>query len=450
MGYQHHCFSAASTPLRHIACIACVCALLAFTATPLRAQTHPVTIAWDASPDSGVIGYVVYVATQPGAAGERFEVSGTSFVYANASDGRPYFFSVAAYSADQRIGTRSDEIMFFGGGAVMSSPRAALLGLNESARSETETRGDRQSQQSADALPQQLSGSLGDFGDIESLKALGDGRLIFIENGSRIIIDDPAGNHAIVSAAAEGDTVRFVSMAIDPEFSTSRLVYVAAIESSADETAQLHVARYREVGGRLGERAVIISGVPVPGNASVRLAADAARHLFVALPGALLRYQTDGSVPKDNQAMSPLYARGVNEPSVFEWDPMSNALWVGERQSPLLQQLKLIQDSSEWPRRLEAVTTTADRGDVDAEVRALAFSTDASQVFVLTGEPAALLEATRETRGVLRLISTPVSSLQFDGVPTAAVFNQNELDVAMRRADATTRILRFQQVPTTH
>ena len=458
MGYHHRSFSAASAATRHIVRFACVCVVLALTATPLRAQTHPVTIAWDASPDSSVIGYAVYVATQPGTPGERFDVSGTSFVYPNASDGHPYFFSVAAYSAGGRIGTPSDEIMFFGGGVVTSSPRAAVLGLNESAPNETETRGGRQSLRSADALPPEFclggdaapcyapAGSLGDFGDIESLKALGDGRLIFIENSNRIVISDPANTQAVVAAEA-GEAVRFVGIGIDPAFTASRLIYVAAVDSSADGTAQLSIARYREVGGQLGQRAVIVSGVSVLNDASIRLAADSARHLFVALPGALLRYQADGSVPKDNQAMSPLYARGVDQPVVLEWDAMSNALWVGDRQSPVLQQLRLAQETGEWPRSLEAVATATDRGDVDSEVRAMAFSTDASPVVVIAGDPAALLEATRETRGALRL-SAPVSSLQLDGVPTAAVFNQNELDVAIQSPDGSTRLARFRQVST--
>jgi hypothetical protein len=462
MGYHHHSFGTASSTTRHVLRLARVCALLALTAAPLRAQTHPVTIAWDASPDSSVIGYAVYVATEPGGPGERFDVSGTSFVYPDASDGHPYFFSVAAFSAGGRIGTRSDEIMFFGGGVVTSSPRAAVLGSNESAGSETETRGGRPSLRSADALPQEFclggdaaagaaacyapAGSVGDFGDIESLKPLGDGRLIFIENSSRIVISDPANTQAVVAVAPE-EAVRLVGIAIDPTFTASHLIYVAAVESFADGTAQLNVARYREVGGQLGERAVIVSGVPVLQDASVRLAADSAGHLFVAVPGAVLRYQADGTVPTDNQALSPLYARSVNDPVMFEFDAMSNALWVGERQSAVLQQLRLAQRSGEWPRALEAVATASDRGDVDSEVRAMAFSTDASQILVVAGEPAALVEATRETRGALRLAG-PLSSLQLDGVPTAAVFNQHELDVAIRSAGASTRIVRFRQVST--
>ena len=53
------------------------------------------------------------------------------------------------------------------------------------------------------------------------------------------------------------------------------------------------------------------------------------------------------------------------------------------------------------------------------------------------------LTVTTDTRSVLRM---SVPSESFEGEPIAAVLNQTELDVAVRTADATTRILRFRQI----
>ena len=419
MGYQHRRF------------IGFAWALLTLVTTPLYAQTHAVTIAWDASPDPAVVGYVVYVGTQPGAPAERFEVGGTSFVYPSASDGQPYFFSVAAYSAGLRIGTASEEVMFLGGSRAMTSTTARTTAASTDApvRANVPEHAAPQTSPINGASSAQFcpgedathcyvpAGSIGPFGEIDALKSIGDGRLIFIEGGSRVVIESPNNNTASIATIAS-EATRFASLVVDPNFTTTHFIYIAEADSSTDGTTHLSVVRYREVDGTLAERAVLIPALPVIGE-RIQLAIDGAQHLFVAAPGLLLRYGTDGSVAAGNRAMSPVYAQGVADPASVDWDASSNTLWLTDTQSTGLRRVRLDQMSLDWSRPPEIVSTEIGSG--------------------------AWLTVTTDTRSVLR-ISVPSDS--FDGEPIAAVLNHGELDVAVRSADVTMRILRFRQVST--
>jgi hypothetical protein len=419
MGHQHRCF------------IGFAWALLTLVTTPVYSQTHAVTIAWDASPDPAVVGYVVYVGTQPGAPAERFEVSGTSFVYPSASDGQPYFFSVAAYSAALRVGSPSEEVMFLGGSRAMTSTTARATAATTDAppaRSNVQEHAAPQTSpinggSSAQFCPGEdathcyvPAGSIGPFGEIDALKSIGDGRLIFVEGGSRVIIESPSTNTPSVATAITSETVRFASLVVDPNFTATHFIYIAEADSSTDATARLSVVRYREVDGTLAERAVLIPALPVVGEA-IQLAIDGAQHLFVAAPGVVLRYGTDGSVPAGSRAMSPVYAQGVADPASVDWDASTNTLWLTGTQSTGLRRVRLDQEGLDWPRSLEIVS-----GETGSGV---------------------WLTVTTDTRSVLRM---SVPSESFEGEPIAAVLNQTELDVAVRTADATTRILRFRQI----
>src|ERR1051325_3878580 len=256
MGYQHRCF------------IGFAWALLTLVTSPAYSQTHAVTIAWDASPDPAVVGYVVYVGTQPGAPVERFDVSGTSFVYPSASDGQPYFFSVAAYSAGLRVGSPSEEVMFLGGSRTMTSttarPSAAIADAPVPSNVQEHAAPQASPINRASSAPLcpgedathcfVPAGSIGPFGEIGALKAIGDGRLIFIDGGSRVVIESPNANTGSVAVVVTSETLRFASLVVDPNFTATHFIYIAEADSSTDATARLSVVRYREVDGRLAER----------------------------------------------------------------------------------------------------------------------------------------------------------------------------------------------------
>jgi len=453
------------------------CALLAALASPLHAQTQPVTIAWDPSPDPAVVGYVVYVGSEPNAPRERFDVNQTSFVYPNADSGRPYYFSVAAYSAGSVVGNRSDEVLFMGGGrsVVSTSSRAArATSSDDEKRGAAGDAAARVLQPGASATGQlclqdsstdcyAAIASIGDFGRVSSLKAVGDGRLVLIENGTRILIVNAEGADTRTAAAATAESVRFTSLAVDPQFSVTHLIYVAEAQTSPGGGVQFDIARYREVDGRLGERAVVISALPGASDGDAAITLDASGHLFVALPrtendrvnsyaGMVLRFRTDGSLPSDNRALSPLFSEGVSQPAAFEWEPSRNSLWLADARPQLVSRLRrvpLSRAAADWPRASETVDVAAPAGTDLSHVAAVSFgSSDVLHGFIVAGEPGGLISITEDADGLVRTTALVDSSLE--GEPTAVALDRGELNVAVRvsvNSAFTTRIVRLRALP---
>jgi hypothetical protein len=115
--------------------------LLALSVVTLPSQTKPraqVKLAWDASPDTGVIGYVVRVGTKSGEYTQTFDVRRRRrFTYKNAVEGRRYFFVVSAYRERGMAGTPSEEVSAVAAlpKPRRSRPRPVHPALNESPRS---------------------------------------------------------------------------------------------------------------------------------------------------------------------------------------------------------------------------------------------------------------------------------------------------------------------------
>ena len=85
-------------------------AVILYVVSVVSANAAPVTIAWDPSPDTTVIGYQVYVGTTSGSYAETFDVGlATSFTY-SPPDASVYYFAVAAYAAGPLLGPLSSEV----------------------------------------------------------------------------------------------------------------------------------------------------------------------------------------------------------------------------------------------------------------------------------------------------------------------------------------------------
>ncbi len=134
-----------------------------------------------------------------------------------------------------------------------------------------------------------------------------------------------------------------LGLALDPEFERTRFVYVLYTSASRERAPVFRLARFREAGGRLGERLVLLDHVPA---SSVRPAGaigfgpdgnlyaafdDAgdpqhARQL-ASFNGKILRLNADGTTPADQPASSPVYATDYRSPRGFDWHPVTGALW---------------------------------------------------------------------------------------------------------------------------
>lgn len=133
------------------------------------------------------------------------------------------------------------------------------------------------------------------------------------------------------------------SIAVDPDFLRTRFVFAVQTPVSADSTV-FSVARFRELGGILAQRAVIFEtrvAAPLrpgvrpgisPGvrpGAVIRFGPDG--KLYVALGnGSLLRLNPDGTMPRDQAGTTPAIAAGIQSPRGLAWHPGSGILWVAD------------------------------------------------------------------------------------------------------------------------
>jgi hypothetical protein len=75
------------------------------------AYADSLTLAWDPSTDSTVVGYIVRIGTAPGAYTQSVDVGlTTTYVMSNAVAGQQYFFTVVSYAAGPVLGIPSAEV----------------------------------------------------------------------------------------------------------------------------------------------------------------------------------------------------------------------------------------------------------------------------------------------------------------------------------------------------
>jgi len=145
-----------------------------------------------------------------------------------------------------------------------------------------------------------------------------------------------------------------LGLALDPDFSGNRLVYLAYAERAADGDAGLAVARARLADDRLADLAVIFRQTPkVPGDqnyggrllfapdgtlfvfAGNRFAPDAVKDPAASV-GVIARIRTDGSVPADNPFVGvagenpAVWSRGHRNPGAAAFHPETGRLFVAE------------------------------------------------------------------------------------------------------------------------
>jgi len=96
-----------------------IAAVLALVLGPCAsvARAEALTLAWDRSPESDVVGYMVYVGTAPGVYAAPVNVGNVIQHVLNAAPGQQYCFRVSAYFAGPVEGERSPELCINSNGA---------------------------------------------------------------------------------------------------------------------------------------------------------------------------------------------------------------------------------------------------------------------------------------------------------------------------------------------
>ncbi len=182
-----------------------------------------------------------------------------------------------------------------------------------------------------------------------------DGRIFFTElQTGNVRVIEPDGSlrpepFAHVEVATRGE-VGLLSIALAPDFSASRYVYV--VRSVPDENGRAvkhQVLRFRDQNGIGVEETVIVDNLPASStglhnggaiefgpdgmlyvstgdNEQPMSAGDAA-----SLRGKILRYTPEGSIPDDNPSPgSPVYAMGLRNVFGMAFQPFTGRLWVTE------------------------------------------------------------------------------------------------------------------------
>jgi len=181
------------------------------------------------------------------------------------------------------------------------------------------------------------------------------GRVFVVERRGtlRIIDPDSTGTDAAPVEPLFGGRdqgARALSIALAPDFARSGLLYTLSAQLPASG-ARLFVTRFRELRGRLGEAAVVVSpemsglgardsglgtqdsGLGEP-DGSLRFGPDGAMYIAAGAPdgasGQILRFLADGRIPAENPGGSPLYWSIDSMPAGIDWQPGDVSLWTIE------------------------------------------------------------------------------------------------------------------------
>jgi glucose/arabinose dehydrogenase len=176
-----------------------------------------------------------------------------------------------------------------------------------------------------------------------------DGRIVIGERNGRVRIltggaseSEPAQLDEIVAGDANGG---LLGLAVDPAFEQTQTIYALYTIAGRDGGTAFRLARFREAGGVLGQRAVLLDGVAAAPLASgaLKIGADgkiygafddggdpATSDALASYNGKILRLNTDGTTPEDQPARSPVFSSGYRAPKSLAWQASTNSLWVAD------------------------------------------------------------------------------------------------------------------------
>ena len=166
-----------------------------------------------------------------------------------------------------------------------------------------------------------------------------DGRLFIAERGQvRVLSNGVLQETAALSLPADDTSQRLLSIAFDPDFQRTRIVFVLQTIDSRDGPV-VFLARYRELRGVLGQRAVLFQSVVDGGgdpSAMMRVGRDGKLYIVIGSEdsgGKVFRLNPDGTMPRDQTGSSPAVAGGVGVARGLVSDPRTPLLWIVDNDS---------------------------------------------------------------------------------------------------------------------
>ena len=212
---------------------------------------------------------------------------------------------------------------------------------------------------------------------VTMIASVPDGRLLFVEGGTRVRVVANGALLAEPALAARDQQSRIVGLAIDVRFPESRAVFISSSEPAGSGGAVLSVTRYREVAHSLGDGIAIINSLPFSDDALAPMAMDRDGQLYVALPdtsvatravgvdgsfgGAVVRFDGDGRISRQASQSSPVLAYGYSRPTFVTVDPAFDRIWIGGT-SETMQAAAAIDTAAvkgqPWPQRPRTTITS--------------------------------------------------------------------------------------------
>lgn len=231
------------------------------------------------------------------------------------------------------------------GDARLESPRSAALNVLVGAQGVTTSTVGTSIVTTLDGVQLRTSMIADGLDEPTDLSFAPDGRIFIAEREGRIRVFrdgrlQPAPALAL-SDATTADRQGLLAMAVDPRYEQNHFVYIVYTAASG-----FRLARFRAVGDTLGDRAILMEGIPSASArpaASLRFGPDG--KLYVGLDdageairaadlgsfnGKILRLNADATTPADQAGGTPVYAANVNRPRSVDWDAGGATLWVVE------------------------------------------------------------------------------------------------------------------------
>jgi glucose/arabinose dehydrogenase len=208
-----------------------------------------------------------------------------------------------------------------------------------------------------------------------------DGRLFVAEQGGTVVVIDGAARtrEPVADSGSE-----LLALAIDPDFARTHFVFAIYTEADRGNTSTFTLARFREAGGTLADRVVLVDRVPAAASARAALRFGADGRLYAAFDGGgnagravdsasfngkVLRLNADGTTPNDSRALSPVIAIDVAAPVGLAWPRGARNAWVVDRRNGGSAQLRETGDGGHAYRLPDGFTPSSmaaagDAGDL--------------------------------------------------------------------------------------
>jgi glucose/arabinose dehydrogenase len=143
-----------------------------------------------------------------------------------------------------------------------------------------------------------------------------------------------------------------LAIAADPDFTANRYIYMVYTAG-----AGFRLARFRAVGDTLGERAILLDGIPASANASASLRFGPDLQLYLGLDdagdprsagdlgsfnGKILRLTRDATTPRDQPGLSPILVPNLRSPRGVGWDMAGARIWIADETPDAAGQLQVV------------------------------------------------------------------------------------------------------------